>query len=367
MSFCKLPWQGIDISPQGEFKPCCKYSNTVAKNLTDYLASKELKNLKAAFLAGEKPSACDRCWKDESTGKDSKRQLELKTLYQEPFNEELKIVTFAFGNICNLACRYCKSYSSSGWLSEEQELKKTRPELKIHSHNKFYKNDSIMHQLFDVTKNAVLIEFPGGEPFYSGTKEHLDYIRYLLKHNPEQKKLRYITNCTNFPKTELTDAWKQFKSVDIQLSIDGVGKQFEYMRHPAKWGIVYPYIKKYQAYQQACTNIQLSISHTVGVLNVFYVDDFVEWTAQEGLPMPYFGLVSSPQHFNIVNLSTELKDAIADRLLSDPVQPIKTYLLGSGDERFTSNTYTRIQEVDVLRNQSYKEYFPEFASLLLKA
>jgi len=364
MTFCKLPWQGIDISPQGEFKPCCKYATSIADNLDDYLSSKELKELKSAFLLGEKPSACNRCWKDELSGKDSKRQLESSTLCQESFNDTLKIVSFAFGNTCNLSCRYCKSYASSSWVSDEKELKKHRPEIKIFNHNKFYKNTETMLRLFELSKDAILIEFPGGEPFYSGIKEHIDYIKYLLNHNPEKKTLRYITNCTNFPKPELISLWKQFKSVDIQLSIDGVGNQFEYMRHPAKWEIVYANIKRYQEFQRATSNIQLSISHTVGILNVFYLDNFIRWIEQEELPVPYIGLVTKPQHFNIINLSNNLKDLIARNLLSAPAQPIKTYLLGDGQETLTRCLSDRIREVDQLRDQSYKEYFPEFASIL---
>ena len=54
-TFCKLPWQGLDISPQGEYKPCCKFSTSIASSMEAYRSSKELAKLKESFLLGEKP------------------------------------------------------------------------------------------------------------------------------------------------------------------------------------------------------------------------------------------------------------------------------------------------------------------------
>ena len=41
--------------------------------------------------------------------------------------------------------------------------------------------------------------------------------------------LQYDTNLTNIPRMGY---WKEFKFVEIGFSIDGKGKQLEYMRHP---------------------------------------------------------------------------------------------------------------------------------------
>ena len=67
---CHHPWVGLEIGPQGEFKPCCKYKDSIATNLKDYLASEELSELKSRLSANEKPNGCQRCWDDESAAQE---------------------------------------------------------------------------------------------------------------------------------------------------------------------------------------------------------------------------------------------------------------------------------------------------------
>jgi len=366
-TFCKLPWQGLDISSQGEYKPCCKFSTTIATSMEAYRSSKELSKLKESFLLGEKPVQCNRCWSDEAAGKQSKRQEVDNLLTEVDFTDEFKIVGFAFGNICNLACRTCKSSASSKWAVETTKLKAIFPEIRIYPHQKFYKDSTLINQLLDLTKNAVLYEFTGGEPFYSGIAEHEKFLKQLLKNEPSQKTLRYITNATTFPNQEFLNSWKWFKRIDIQLSIDSTGAKFEYLRWPAKWDQVYKNIKKYQMYQADHPNIQLSISHTVSILNVYYVEEFLKWIATENLPNPYLGLVVRPDYFNIATLPDKVKEIISAKLMSNETSSVNAFLLSKHSQSQESMFSKWISEVDKLRNQSYQKTFSEFATILINS
>ena len=102
MTMCYYPWVGLDITPQGEYKPCCKYENIVANSLEEYLASEEIANLKQNFLDGKRPSACRRCWKDEDAGILSKRQMDAQTDLSCIETESYKTISLTFGNTCNL-------------------------------------------------------------------------------------------------------------------------------------------------------------------------------------------------------------------------------------------------------------------------
>ena len=169
-NFCSLPWVGLDISPQGKFKPCCKYSNNIADNIDDYFDSDELKTLQQDFLNGSKPQGCTRCWRDEDVGIESKRQLDLKYALNGamPILDGLKIVSMPFGNTCNLACRICSSSASSKWLPEAIKLQNKLPDLVIRDHKKFYKDQVFMTSIISRSMDPVLFEFPGGEPFFTG-------------------------------------------------------------------------------------------------------------------------------------------------------------------------------------------------------
>lgn len=364
-TFCKLPWQGIDISPLGDFKPCCKYNRPIANNLNDYLNSKELTELKRAFLNGEKPNACSRCWKDEEVNIKSKRQqTEESHLADSPVEDTIKIVSFAFGNICNLECRYCGSYSSSKWADTSLKLLPTIRNIHVFKHSSFYKDEELLEKLISLTKNATYLEFAGGEPFYSGVAEHKKYLKVLLENDPHLKTLQYITNGTVFPDDELLEIWSHFSSITIQISIDAIGKQFEYMRFPAKWDNVYANIKRYQSLQTTMTTLQLSISHTVGILNVFHVAEFIEWCEAEDLPKPYCGMVDRPNYFCIRNLPNHVKEKVKEKLKDKNVDNIIDYMMipAIGDLSTLRNLW--IDQVDKLRQQNFSEYFPEFSAIL---
>ena len=359
-TFCRLPFEGLDITPQGEYKPCCKYKNTVATSLKEYIDSDELQNIKADFFQGKRPVGCSRCWEDEDAGIISKRQLSNQQLESTKESTTYKIISFPMGNMCNLACRHCSSYPSSRWAETENKLKDIIPGIRVHKFQQHYRDIELIEQIKLLSKDAVLLEFPGGEPFYTGVEQHKDYLRFLLDYTPEHKSLHYMTNGTIFPDDELWEIWKQFKNVDIQISLDDIGERFEYMRWPAKWDEVYQNIKRYQKKG----NIQLSISYTVSILNVYYLPEFLLWCEEEELPKPYIGLVAHRPHYSIQNLPTEVKLEVVKKLSNPETKFVIDYMMTNT----TLNTITEFNlwtnALDELRQQEYSRVFPEFAQHL---
>ena len=364
-NFCSLPWVGLDISPQGKLKPCCKYSNNIAENIDDYFSSNELKSLQQDFLNGNKPKGCARCWRDEDAGIESKRQLDLKYALNgvTPKLDGLKIISMPFGNTCNLACRICSSSASSKWLPEAIKLQDKLPDLVIRDHKKFYKDQDYMSVILNRTKDPVLFEFPGGEPFLTGKKEHLNFLDKLVDTGSSNLKLHYITNTTIMPDDEFWEVWKHFKNVDIQLSIDGIGQQFEYNRWPANWNQCYKHIKQYQQLQKQYNNIQLSISHTVSIFTVYYLPEFLNWCREEELPEPYLGLLSDPEHYSIKTLPISVAKVIADKLLDHGLTAISKDLQEVNSKDFDKFVkYVTIIDED--RKQNFASTFPELFELL---
>tara|TARA_R110000803_G_scaffold120512_2_gene188574 strand:- start:165 stop:1196 length:1032 start_codon:yes stop_codon:yes gene_type:complete len=337
----------------------------VATSASDYFASTELAQLKQEFLNGNQPAGCARCWRDEDAGLESKRQLDFKYTFENsvPALDSLKVVSMPFGNTCNLACRICNSSSSSKWLAEETKLKEFIPDIVISDHKKFYKDPVFMADIINRSKNAVLFEFPGGEPFLTGKKEHLSFIKQLASNSPENLKLHYVTNTSIMPDEEFWQAWKPFKNVDIQLSIDGTSEHFEYNRWPADWEHCYANIKEYQRRQQECANIQLSVSHTVSIFTVYYLPEFVAWCEQEGLPEPYLGLLSDPAHYSITALPEQAASAIATRLTGPKLSKIKQDLENNKLSNF-DKFINYVIIIDKQRKQNFSSTFPELYQLL---
>lgn len=345
MKMCYHPWVGLDISPQGKFKPCCKYQNSIANNFDDYWDSPELKELRQAFERGEQPVGCARCWRDEELGLPSKREMDWEYHFkkQKPNLDSIKILSVAFGNTCNLACRTCSSYSSSRWAQEARKL-----DLAYFEHQRFYKDAKFMQDLKHCGETAIHIDIPGGEPFLHNIPEHQNFLDHLIDTRAELPTLHYTTNCTTWP-AKLVEAWQHFPEVDIQLSLDGVEKKFEYIRWPAKWKGVKENIQRFIELRDRTDNIKLSVSHTISVYNALDLDDFKLWCDEMNLPHPYVGLVTNPDYLNINCLPDEVKKYISLDTLP-----------GTAFNMFMKH----VQMLDQSRGESFQKTFPELWELI---
>jgi MoaA/NifB/PqqE/SkfB family radical SAM enzyme len=364
---CYHPWVGLDISPQGEIKPCCKYQNYIDTSLSEYLTNKEVHQLKEEFLEGKRPAGCKRCWDDEDAGLPSKRQIDWKYIFhsQVPNLSPIKVLSLPFGNSCNLACRTCGSYASSGWIAESKKLQKYLPKTVIYKHQKFYQDKNFIDQIKSLCSDIMHVEFPGGEPFLAGVDEHLDFLDFLLEHNPQNISLHYMTNATIFPKQEFWNKWTKFKNVDIQLSIDGIDKQFEYTRWPAKWPEVNGNIQRF--IEERKDNIQISISHTVSIFNVLYLPEFLKWCLKNKLGKPYLGLVSDPVIYSIKTLPPKVKELISNKLNRFIFTEIVSYMNSENLNNEFNTTIKHIKLIDQQRNEFFEKTFPELCQLLKDA
>ena len=132
-----------------------------------------MQNLRRQFRAGEKPVTCNRCWQEEDAGRASKRiysKIRLKELadqvdYANDTPDQLWFVDLKLGNICNLKCRICGSWSSSKWAQEEidylPELKnKKERKLKNKAKNADKKITVLQFQNYDRPVYALVCCFP---------------------------------------------------------------------------------------------------------------------------------------------------------------------------------------------------------------
>lgn len=362
---CYYPWVGLDISPQKEFKPCCKYAHSIADNLTDYQNSLELADLKEQFLNGQRPIGCKRCWDDEDSGMPSKREMDWKYVFDQniPNLNKIKILMLAFGNSCNLACVICSSYASTTWIKEEEDLKKNIPDIKIYKHHRFYQDKNFIDQIKIISTEVSHVYFPGGEPFLTGTTEHVDFLDYLITSNSENISLHYMTNATIFPKEKLWERWKKFKKVDIQLSIDGQGKHFNYTRWPADWEQVSANIKLYRDKKPLNPNLKLTVGHVISIFTVFYYPEFFKWCLQNDLKDPYISLLSYPKRYDIRTLPTNVKDKVKEKLGRFKFDEIVEYMYQDDFSDTFSETKTYINLLDQQRGHRFDETFPEFYQL----
>jgi organic radical activating enzyme len=362
MKKCYHPWVGLDISPQGEFKPCCKYTQSLADNLADYQASPVLAQLRSDFENGVENPGCARCWRDEQAGLPSKRTLDNEYVFkgQEPALNSIKVLSMAFGNTCNLACRICNSYSSSKWGEQAEKIKHKFPEIPIYKHNKFYKDEGFMQSIKDATHDVIHVDFAGGEPLYADYSVHCGFLIHLIEQGSKKVDLHYVTNGTRFPDHELFAIWHEFNKVDIQISVDSIGTQFNYNRWPARWASVEENIESYKHMTRIQPNIQLSISHSVSIFTVMYLPRLLDWCKSRGMPEPYLGLVSRPEYYSITVLPPEAKKVVEACLAGYPsLQPIIAAMWAKDDSSQLDTFIKHVKILDTQREQKFYLVFPE--------
>ena len=135
MTFCYSPWTNIDIDPQGNITPCCKFQkqyydqkfNIQTHSINEYSNSQLVNKVKQEFKQGIWPQGCERCRIEEENNIESKRQLDhvrWKHYYNLYDLNSNKFITtsIAFGNTCNLKCITCGPHSSSRWQKEYYDL-----------------------------------------------------------------------------------------------------------------------------------------------------------------------------------------------------------------------------------------------------
>lgn len=371
MPYCSLPWTNIDISPQGEISPCCKFKNSLYPNrpsnintssIDDYIESPTLKEVKRDFKEGIWPKGCERCKIEESNSIRSKRVQDHErwgTLLSE--DKGFVTASIAFGNTCNLSCITCDPTASSKWQQEWKILlgRDVKP-------NHFYKEDFVQ-SFKDKTPNLIHLDIPGGEPLLSGVKQQKELLRmYINDDSAKDITLHYTTNCTKFPDDEWLELWSHFNEVELQLSIDGVGDKFEYIRYPAVWSEVLSNVLKYLELRDNGL-IKLGVSTTVSAYNIAYLGELVEWCHEIGLGMPYLGRVHNPAHLRPTVWKDDAKKFIVGRLESCTFDLTPFILLMNSEDdsnHFETFRY-RLVRHDGFRKLNFKKTFPEMLEFLI--
>jgi MoaA/NifB/PqqE/SkfB family radical SAM enzyme len=391
--FCVLPWVSLETSPIGTVRPCCladdelvddngEKFNLGTATFDQIRNSQSMQNLREEFLAGGQPNTCRKCWQEESAGRTSKRMHTLDRLKHMGITTEwtadakpLMFLDLKLGNICNLKCRICGSWSSSTYAVEEiSHDHSLDPKKSFHyvmlKNGRWPRESEQFWSELDNNLDAIrYLEFTGGEPFM--IEEHFEFLRRLVATgHAGDIEIHYNTNGTIWP-DQAEDIWRHFKLVEIALSIDDVGARFEYQRSGAVWQEVCGNLERFRQLRSRYTNIQLQVCCTVNIFNVFYLTEVAEWIDQQGFDFVYWNIMHDAEYFSIRSLPDSAKTIIADHLRASLV-PARTQRefdnVITFMRRGVSTNGTRMRDeiarVDCRRKQDLRQVAPELAEII---
>lgn len=375
MSKCILPWISIETTPTGKVRPCCLYTKELPNidlnthTLQDAFESKPMRDLRRSFRRGEKPTGCERCWIEEAAGKKSKREYMLEKFKHEEVNystnsgNKLIFLDLKLGNICNLKCRICGTWSSSKWGAEELDYYEPNGGGQIQREWMKQgqwprKNKTFWEHMDELLPDIKFFEFTGGEPWM--IKQHFDLLQRAVDLGYAKNiDIHYNTNTTQFPKDP--SIWKHFKHIQIAFSVDNTEKRFEYERYGAKWRTANINIKKTHALRDSGYPITTQLCCTWNIQNVYYMEEILDWANTMNFDDIHFNLMHDPWEYSLGHTP---KSAAAQLMLylqkcqvkysqhAQDIDAIKKIVVSS-QQQDAVELHKKIRRTDLYRNENF--------------
>ena len=309
-TFCIYPFYNINSNTDGSVKLCCNIRDNshVKKNDgTEYNLGKDsideiwnsdyLKNTRSKMLAGEKVNDCKDCYRHEELSGSSSRTQSNKQYFHNPkilkaVNDfiithkvsitHLNSVELRLGNVCNLACNSCWGYSSSRVNDERMKILKQEDvtskyrvlwssELSIPDDiNKWYKNSVYKANIETIAMNLERVYITGGEPTL--IKENRTLLQNLIDSGNTNCFISFTTNGTTSD-GELLDLLRHFTTSEIQISLDGIENQANYIRYPINWIEFNENVDKLSS----MSNVKIVFYTVVSAYNLFSIIDILNY------------------------------------------------------------------------------------------
>lgn len=390
-TFCIYPWIHLHAYPTGEAYPCCHaemkpgvVGNCRTNTLEEIWTGEPMQKLRNAMLTETPHAACTRCYEQEESGFFSGRRSankhhghHIKKLEENPF--EMTYWDIRFSNLCNLKCRSCGHIFSSQWYQDQVKL--AGPDWKARNQVLNYAGRTetdMWEQLIPHLDYVEQIYFAGGEPLLM--EEHYRILNELVKRGRFDVRLIYNTNFTHtdLKGNSVFEYWKQFTSVAVGASLDGMGARGEYIRKGTDWAQVE---QNRRDMLDTCPGVDFYISPTLSIMNALHLPDFHrEWVAK-GLIRAQdlnVNILQDPAHYRIDIAPTEYKQQLTDKYLrhlewltdQDPLRRASqgfesaiTFMNSTDNTNLIDTFWRKTHELDDIRKENILDTIPELAAL----
>jgi molybdenum cofactor biosynthesis enzyme MoaA len=331
---CSAVHHGLCITAYGAVNPCCSSSDFVhindIENIHDYFYNgKILNDARKVEYSDQWLNECFSCRTKGEKGIVSRKD-KMQQWYpyaNESFTEKntyaIIHMDISFGNSCNQKCIMCNSRFSSQWLKDDIEMIENAPYIRNWKTNYIPKNWSISYEHLDqivdlVTEHTQKIEIKGGEPLYD--KRFSYFIEKVIEKNPNIK-ISTNTNGTHFNDKNI-EMLNKIKNINIDVSFDGTGKVFEWIRN---WS----WDDAVENFHRCLKEVKHhpNLNYTTMVYNVDHFEEFYNWAAKishqygKGITCNFTQVVTSPKFLSPEYASKErLRSGLSqiEKIIQDP-------------------------------------------------
>lgn len=435
---CEFQWNYPIVNlGRNEIKSCCRAGSQTVKieDLhtlgSDIILNSPLEREKRArMLLGEKVPSCNSCWVIESRKANSprvkaNRSLEsfqsdlaptstlvkklqkqnhtdrIKTLSDHPvtYSKSTNMLEIVLANTCDMKCMYCSHQYSSKWAQERlqfgeikaeqlsSELPKPMDELKAVFLDWFREEG---------WESVKYINFLGGEPSLIPEFYELSQVigQTLKERGRKDVVFSVVTNLNSTPQVfeklvkHVKCLSEYYSEIDINVSIEAVGKKAEYIRYGLDWE------RWKQNFENLCANLhepcRISLQMATNLLSVSSLPELIRycWSIYERYQVPIHlrqNMVSIPEAHSPLLLTSSFvsyltetaqfidsKKAIVDPLIKSEFgewgrysnfltamgRVISSHELNADEKKLIREFF---KKYDQRRNLNISEVFPEYS------
>lgn len=383
------PFTGLATREDGAVKICCR-SQPIGwiqeQTLEEIWNNDNMKRIRQQVLNNERPFECSPCYVLEDQGVQSLRQRHIADVipesrvnlypnaldslnddYTMPF--EIPTMEIKINNLCNLKCRMCNPVDSTSWKDWEEveefykigypDLPKNVEILKLKEKpylGSFEDTDNWWDSFKKLLPYFKRVEFAGGEPLMD--PYHYRILDMLAPYG-DNIEIKYATNGTTLGikgGRTVHDYWPKFKSVAVNVSIDGIGDSYEYVRGNGDWDKLIANIKEIQKFP--------NISRLVGAVayqvnNILVLDKMIEYFLDDLEIIFYAKSVDHPRVLSAQVLPQELKEE-AIRRLEAVKKRVPNFKFVQNNDKLLKFTYNQIDDIiTYLKATDYSEHWSE--------
>ena len=340
-TFCMHPFTGLATREDGAIKVCCR-SQPIGwiqdESLEDVWNGAMMREVRKKVLCGERPEVCRPCFDLEDQGVESLRQRHINgvipearinlypdTLLQEIMPFELPTMEIKLNNLCNLKCRMCNPLDSTNWkdwdkvvpfYKKENNYLVPTVERLVNKPGQyigpFDDTDRWWNSFEKLLPHFRRVEFAGGEPLMD--PQHYKILD-MLKPYGANIELKYATNGTTMGISKgrtIHDYWPHFRSIAVNVSLDGIHDVYNYIRGNADFTQVEANIKEIKKIS--------NVSRVVGAFtaqagNILQAAECIDYFINKMDIVFYSHRVSYPNCLSAQVLPNELKALAITKLL----------------------------------------------------
>jgi len=340
---CPAPITAILIDTNKGVRPCCTYygnylGNIKDERLVDIINGEEWTKLKQSMWNMEWPDGCLNCKEREEVTNFSVRNLFRGGTFDiTGWEEKVTYLELNGSNICNLACLHCSPGFSSKWVIESAKVRKVFDKLDNTKKQNMDSLDCMANHSDDIKGRSTkmhlpnpelvvenlrqidltglrTINFKGGEPLLNS--ETLAVLHYLQDQSILKNVHIIFSSNGTYMNQEIIDVLGKCKSVAFNISLDGIGELFNYIRYgDLKFESIEPVV----AQLNQLANIYVEFQASVMNYNIYRLAEIKEWVmkmvSKYKIVREYTGFsncVQSPNYLSLQTLSDTTRIKLAE-------------------------------------------------------